>query len=345
MRYSHNATLVIVLAGIVLAVLIWVIRPGSEGSRQVVVYTSVDQEHARRLLDKFERETGIRVRASFDIEAQKTTGLYNTIRDEQSAPIADVFWSSEASRMEQLRREGLLAPYASPSGSSIPEAYRAPDGTWYGFGARARVLVYDPRRFQESDPPGSIFDLTDPALKGRVGIANPLFGTTSSHVAALFATRGDRAKEFLLDLKKNDVRILDGNSRVRDLVGRGELWVGLTDTDDVWVGKDNGLHLEMVFPDGEPGGLGTLVMPNTIGLIRGARHPEEGKAFIDFILSKETEADLASGPSRQIPVRGDVDTPTNIVPLEDIRTMAVSIPQIVDVLPESLQFVRDHFLQ
>lgn len=310
--------------------------------RRVVVYTSVDQVHARLLFGKFGEETGIVVEGVFDTEAQKTTGLYNRIRDEASAPLADVFWNSEASRTVQLAREGLLRPYASPVGAALPEEFRDPEGIWHGFAARARVIVYNTERFQGRAPPRTLRALADPALKGKVAIANPLFGTTASHVAALFAVLGEEGERLLLALKANDVRVLPGNSTVRDLVARGDLWAGLTDTDDVWVGKDNGHPIEMVFPD--PDDLGTLVIPNTVAMVKGAPHPVEARAFIDFLLSRESERFLADGPSRQIPVRPDVPPADGVVPLAGIRSMQVTIDEIVDALPESRRFVEEKLL-
>ena len=86
-----------------------------------------------------------------------------------------------------------------------------------------------------------MFDLADPKWKGQVAIEDPRFGSTSFHVAALYAQLGDeRADEWFRRLKANDVKVVDGNSVVRDLVARGELMVGLTDTDDVSVALAGG---------------------------------------------------------------------------------------------------------
>ena len=92
-----------------------------------------------------------------------------------------------------------------------------------------------------NDAPQSIFDLADPKWKGQVAMADPRFGSTSFHVAALYALAGDeKMDDFFRRLKANGVRIVDGNSVVRDLVARGEVKVGLTDTDDVNVAIENG---------------------------------------------------------------------------------------------------------
>ena len=41
-------------------------------------------------------------------------------------------------------------------------------------------------------------------------------------------------------------------------------------------------------------GIGTLAIPCTTGLVAGAKHPEEAKKLIDYLLSKEVEDKLAA---------------------------------------------------
>jgi iron(III) transport system substrate-binding protein len=77
--------------------------------------------------------------------------------------------------------------------------------------------------------------------------------------------------DFFRRLKANDVRVVDSNSTVRDLVVRGDVRVGLTDTDDVNVAVENGDPVAMVLPDRD--GLGVPVMPNMVSLIANARPP------------------------------------------------------------------------
>ena len=94
----------------------------------VVVYTSVDQHYAEPVLAAFERETGIRVRAVYDVEASKTTGLVNRLIAERARPKADVFWNGEFAQTMLLKERGLLASYASPGREAAP--WRDPDGYW-----------------------------------------------------------------------------------------------------------------------------------------------------------------------------------------------------------------------
>ncbi|MEA1991731.1 MAG: ABC transporter substrate-binding protein [Thermodesulfobacteriota bacterium] len=97
----------------------------------------------------------------------------------------------------------------------MPAQFKDADGFWTGFAARARVLVYNTDLLEESGLPVSIFDLTEPGWKGRVAMGYPLFGTTATHVAALWAHLGpDKTKEYLKALKANEIVIVDGNAVV-----------------------------------------------------------------------------------------------------------------------------------
>ena len=60
--------------------------------------------------------------------------------------------------------------------------------------------------------------------------------------------------------------------------------------------------MAIVYPDREPDGLGTLFIPNTLAIIKGAPHRKKPRALADYLLSPEVEAALASGPSAQIPL-------------------------------------------
>ncbi|MBI3267649.1 MAG: extracellular solute-binding protein [Planctomycetes bacterium] len=304
---------------------------GKDPRPAVVLYCSLDEVYAEPVLRRFQERTGIEVRALYDSEATKTVGLAARLVAERARPQADVFWNSEILRTLSLASQGVLEPYRSPSAADVPDRWKDPHGLWTGFAARARVLVYDPGRVAAAEAPRSLTELALPRWKGQVGIARPQFGTTSTHLVALFLAWGPaRAEAFCRALRGNDVRLLAGNSTVVDMVARGELLVGLTDTDDVWSALDEGKKVAMVEPDAD--GEGTLVIPNTLALVRGAPHPESARRLIDYLLSREVEAELARSRSRQMPVR-DVECPAGVRRIGDVRALAVdaaALPAALD---------------
>jgi iron(III) transport system substrate-binding protein len=296
--------------------------PPQDGERAVTVYVSTDRVFSEPVLREYERRSGVKVNAVYDTEETKSTGLANRLLAEKARPQADVFWSNEPVRTLVLKSRDVLASYRSPSAQGIPEALVDPEGFWTGFSARMRVIAYNTKTVPHGDAPQSVFDLSDPKWKGQVVMADPRFGSTSFHVAALYALAGDeKMDDFFRRLKANGVRIVDGNSVVRDLVARGDAKVGLTDTDDVNVAVENGQPIAMVLPDRN--GLGVPVMPNMVSLIANAPHGEEGRKLIDYLLSADVERQLAQSEAVQIPLHAGVRGPKNIPSIDTFKPMTL----------------------
>ncbi|WP_243375547.1 extracellular solute-binding protein [Geotalea sp. SG265] len=298
-------------------------EPQKTGSaHQVTVYVSTDRVFSEPILLAYQQKTGIKVNAIYDTEETKSTGLANRLIAEKNNPQADVFWSNEPVRTLVLKKHGVLAPYKSPEAAGIPDVFKDPEGYWTGFSARLRVIVYNTRLVKADAAPKSVLDLADPKWRGQVAMADPRFGTTSFHVAALYAKLGDKqADEFFRKLKANGVKIVAANSVVRDMVARGEVKVGITDTDDASVALEAKEPLAMVLPDAV--GIGVPVMPNMLSLIAGAPHPEVGKKLIDYLLSPEVERLLAQSEAVQIPLRSNIAPPKNMPSISSLKPMTL----------------------
>ncbi|MFN3532917.1 MAG: extracellular solute-binding protein [Candidatus Brocadia sp.] len=306
---------------------------------EVVVYTSEDKVFSEPVLQAFEKKTGIKVKAIYDVEETKGTGLVNRIIAEKDNPQADVFWSGDPVRPALLEIKGISAPYISSVAADIPKIYKDEDGHWTGFSARARILIYNTNLVNTDEKPLSIFDLTKPMWRGQVAMANPLFGTTSIHMAALFITLGDeKAKKFLNDLKANGVKIVSSNGEVKRLVARGEVKAGITDTDDANVALKEGSPVKVVFPDQTS--IGTLIMPNMVCLIKNSPNQENGKKLIDYLLSKEVEKSLAWAACAQMPLRHDVRTPADVLTIDAVKGMNVNYHDVAKKLGEIGEFLK-----
>ena len=311
---------------------------------EVVVYCALDREFSEPILKQFEQRTGIAVRAKYDIESTKSVGLTQQLLRERARPRCDVFWNNEALNTVRLAEAGALAPYASPVGAQYPEDTRSPKGLWYGFAARARVLLINTERVNPDEAPTRLEDLTAQRWRGQVGIAKPLFGTTATHVAALFAVMGDEAaKDWLRRLKANDVRILAGNKQVAVEVGAGTLAMGLTDTDDALGEIRTGRPVEIVYLEHGVDDLGVLFIPNTVALVRGAPHATQGKRLIDFLLSPEVEGQLALGPSGQIPLHSKTAARPSLGLPADAKRMPLDPSRASAAWNDAMRFVKNEF--
>ena len=253
---------------------------------EVVLYTSIDEPYVRPLVQQFQKQTGIAVKLVTDSEATKTAGLVEKIEAEKASPKADVYWGNEPFHTINLSRQGVLTSYQSPSAADIPSRWHDKDWLYASIGLRARMMVYStrPQYAQLVRSVRGIQDLTNPALKGRVGLCHPAFGTASGHFAAMYLVLGEaRYLELMRALKANDLKLLGGNSVVADQVAAGALVAGITDNDDVANGKADGQSIDGVLCD--QNGMGTLLIPSAIGLVNGAPHADNGRRLIDFLLT------------------------------------------------------------
>lgn len=316
---------------------------GEKVPPEVIVYTALDQEFSATIFDEFSRETGILVRPKFDTESTKTVGLVQAILAERERPRCDLFWNNEILNTLRLEKQGLLRAYASSAAAGLPASAKSPNQTWYGFAARARVLLVNTNQIPEERRPKSIRDLTDPQWYERCGIAKPLFGTTASHAACLFAAWGDdEAKKFFLGVKRN-CQIKGGNKQVAQAVGAGSLAFGLTDTDDALIEVEKGMPVTIVYPDQREGEIGTLFIPNTVALLKGSPNPAPAETLLDYLLSAEVERKLAEGPSAQIPLREGVPASDRVKTPRDVRAMEVDWAAAADQWDAAAEFLKGEF--
>ena len=244
----------------------------NRSAREVVAYTSQDRIYAEPIFQEFTRRTGIKVNVLYDSEAAKTVGLANRLQAEKSHPQCDLFWNNEELRTWQLAARGVL------------------ETNWATLGYRSRRIVINTNRLSLSSAPHSFFELTNRIWHGKVALAYPLFGTTATHFLALRQAWGDEPwQTWCRALQANKPFLVDGNSVVVNLVGRGEAWIGLTDSDDIAAGQSDGLTVTAL-----PTQPDRMLIPNAIALVVARRHPREAAELLAYLRGPEVAAKLVA---------------------------------------------------
>jgi len=330
--------ILVIVAAFFTSILFSCKRSPAENQRQVVLYCSVDQVLAEPIIAEFEKQTGIKVLARFDTEASKTVGLVQRIRAEAACPVADVFWSGEIFHTIRLARESLLAAEGSYPIRDWPAAFADPEGRWYGFALRARVIAYNTERVAPSDAPRSLEDVLDERWRGRLVMAAPEFGTTGGDVASWFVHYGfERARKILRALKANKIRLVDGNSTAVRMVATGQADVCFTDTDDVYAAQRNGWPVAMNYLD--QAGEGPLAIPNTAAVIKGAPHHREALELMDFLLSEKLEQMLAKSDSHNAPIHPSLAGEFELYAIP--KPLHVDYQKVADQLPVAIEAARE----
>jgi len=252
--------------------------------KKVVIYASQDQVFAEAILADFQRATGIKVAAVYDSEAVKTVGLANRLLAERSHPQCDLFWSNEELRTRQLAAQHV---------------FRETD-PWVAIGYRSRRIAINTNRLALTSAPRTLAELTNRVWLGKIALAYPLFGTTATHFLALRQEWGTPTWEaWCRALVANKPFLVDGNSVAAKLVARGEAWIGLTDSDDIAGEQQDGAPIVALPINRE-----TLLIPNTVAIIRNAPHPEAAQQLLVYlqqpsVVRRLIEAKALEGDSAQ----------------------------------------------
>jgi len=258
----------------------------------------------------------------------ETADLAATLVEEGDASPADVFFAQEPGAIAAVAEAGLLAKLPQDILGMVPARYRDPEGRWVGVTGRARVIAYNRDAVSESELPPSPFGLTDPKWEGRVGWS-PASSSMQEYVTALRAKYGDdRTRQWLGEMVDNGAVAFPDNVTIRDAIAKGEIDVGLINHYYVAQaiseeGPD--YPVAVYFP---PGGLGSLMLLTSVGVLESSDREDEAFAFVRSLLSPKSQQFFTSSSKEYPLAKGEKPDPSLKVPIAEIP---VSDSSLVDL--------------
>ena len=301
---------------------------GNSGEK-LTIYSGREEELVAPVYEDFDGEIEVRYGDSAPLAA--------TIIEEGGNSPADLFFSQDGGALGALAAEGLLEPLPDRILEQVPPAFRAKDDTWVGITGRARIIAYGPD-VAEADLPESPLELTAPEWKGRVGWA-PTNASLQSYVTALRVTRGeDVARKWLEGMAEN-AEPYEKNSTVRDAIASGEIDVGLVNHYYVaQAAAEEGpdYPVKIYYP---PKGLGSLINVAGIGILASSDDKEQALAFIEYLLSDETQTFFVE-QSKEYPLVEGIEADPDLLPLDKIPAPDIDLAEIAD-LEATLELMRE----
>ncbi len=304
---------------------------------ELVIYSGRQEALVGPLLERFEQQTGIATSIRYGNTAQLAAQL---LEEGESTP-ADVYFSQDGGALGALDRAGRLDPLPQEVLDAVPARYRADDGTWIGTSGRARVIVYDPKQVAEQDVPDSVFELTDPRWRGKVGIA-PSNASFEAFVTAIRVLRGDAAaKDWLAGMRANDVQTFDNNVLILNAAEDGVVQLGLINHyywyEQVAEEGAAAVPARLKFlPGGDPG---ALVNVAGAGILRGSDHADEAHRFVEFLLSDPSQTYFAQ-QTKEYPLVAGVPAVTDLPPLASLQMPQIDLSDL-DTLEQTLKMIED----
>lgn len=284
-------------------------------TRVLNLYSSRHYDTDEALYSEFTKQTGITVNR---VEAGEDPLLARLQSEGANSP-ADVLVTVDAGRIERANSLGLLQPFASEAlASRIPAHLRDPEGHWFGFSTRARVILVARDRIAENAV-ATYEDLADPKWKGKVLIRSSTNVYNQSLAGAMLAAHGEAKTEaWARGVVANMARPPRGGDtdQIRAAAaGEGDIAVANTyyfgrlvrsekPEDKAVVEK-----LRLVFPN--QGDRGTHVNVSAAGIARHAKNLDAAKAYLEYLATPSAQRYFAWGNS-EYPVVAGVAPPPHI---------------------------------
>ncbi|GLZ02738.1 iron ABC transporter substrate-binding protein [Actinomadura sp. NBRC 104412] len=301
----------------------------------LVIYSGRNKNLVGPLLDDMERTTGLNVQVRYGDSAE----LAAQIQEEGDRTRADLFFSQDAGALGALTKAGRLQALPQPLLGRVPAEFRAKDGTWVGLSGRARVFAYDPR--QVPRPPKSVFELTGPAWRGRVGWA-PTNASFQAFVTGMRVTEGEaRARQWLTAMKAAGTRSYDNNVLALEAVDRGEIALALINHyywyEEVAEKGQAAVHARIAFvTGGDPGG---LINVAGIGVLKGTERRAAAEKAVDFLLSRTAQAHFAT-ETKEYPLVAGVPAERGLPPLDSLHGPDIDLSSL-DSLERTLDLLKE----
>jgi iron(III) transport system substrate-binding protein len=312
------------------------------GGGTVVIYSGRTQNLVEPILNHFAEESGVNVQVRYG----NTSDLALLIEEEGDLSPADVFLSQSPGAIGYLGQHGLLGTLPDDVLALVPEQFHASDGSWVGVSGRQRVLAYNPDIVSESELPDSVFALTGPEWKGRIGVA-PANASFQDFVTAMRLELGDEVTmEWLEGIAANDAFTFANNGAIVAAIGRGEIDVGLVNHYYVY----QALEEDPDFPgrnhNFDAGDIGSLVIVSGVSVLEGADHPDEAAALIEFLLAPEAQR-FFSDETFEYPL-ADGSEPADALPDVDLSAasdIALDLDELGGDLSTTREMIRDAGLE
>jgi iron(III) transport system substrate-binding protein len=290
------------------------VTPQPIGGELVLYACLFDPDKLQVIFNTFKAQYGVTV-TCLDMSSGEAL---ERIRAEKDNPQGDVLFGTTNLSHVNLAADGLTEPYKGVGWNLLPEGpLKDPEGRWVGFYYGVIGFACSPERLQEigAECPKSWQELLDPVYKGEVVIASPAASgtayTTLSGLAQLYGEDG--AFDYWKQLDQNVAQYTESGSAPGKMAAAGEFAIGISFAHDIQVQQDNGLPVEISFPEE-----GTSYEIGGISIIKGAKNEAAAKAWVDYVFTEAFQR-YHNDVAHRLPVMPGIALAEGSIGLDDVK--------------------------
>jgi iron(III) transport system substrate-binding protein len=282
----------------------------------LVVYSSVDEENAKKLLDAFSKATGVKVRFTFLSSGPAVA----RIEAEKGNPQADLWYGAPSENHVVLKEKGLSQPYVSPNAKELAAKFKDPEGSWTSFYMNPLGFASNLNTLKQkgAEPPTSWADLLKPEFKAQVQVPSPqTSGTGYNMVAALVMVMGeDKAFDYLKKLHPSIQTYTQSGTAPSKAAAIGQAGVGIQFMPAFLQLIEEGYPLKITFPKE-----GVGFEAPAISILKGAPHLDLAKKLVDWAISIPGQNAITDAKAFFFPVHAKANLAKGLPAFNEIPTI------------------------
>lgn len=295
---------------------------GAAGAKELVVYTSRNEQLVKPLFDRYTAATGVKVTYLTD----KAPPLMERLRAEGNRSPADVLITVDAGNLWQATNLGLLQAVDSPTlQANIPANLRDPENRWFGLSVRARTIIHDPKVTPAAQL-STYEDLADSKWRGKLCLRTSKSEYNQSLVATMIAALGpERAEQVVKGWVANLAAPPFANDNaVIDAVAAGRCAVGIVNS--YYLGRQQREKPELSVAPFWPNQAdrGVHVNVSGAGVTAHSDNVEGARAFIEWLSSDKAQS-LYADENMEFPANAGIEA------AQGVKAWGTFKPDVINV--------------
>lgn len=302
-----------VLAGLV-------VLTASANAAELNAYSIMPEKYASQIFAEFTKDTGIKV----NFLRFSTGEALARLNAEKNNPQVDVMLGGPADTYAAGVKEGIFEAYRPANSDAIAPQYRDPENYWTGIGLIPLCFLSNTKFLEKNkmQAPTKWADLLDPRYKNNLQMADArTSGTATERIYSLVKVMGeDEAFKFQKAMNANVQMYTKSGAGGAMPIATGQCAAGIFYIVDALDIQQQGYPVTITYPeDGVSFGI------EATGIIKGAKHSEEAKKFVDWVTSKRFAEFIVANKINYVPTRNDVKTSNPILDLSKINMISVDV--------------------
>ncbi|MEA5486144.1 MULTISPECIES: iron ABC transporter substrate-binding protein [Pseudanabaena] len=294
-------------------------------SKTLIIYSGRDQKLIGPLIEKAKKDLNLNIQVRYGDTAELAIALL----EEGNNSRADMFFAQDAGALGALQQRGRTLGIPLTILNKVDSRYRSPSGNWIGISGRARVVNYNTKLVKGADLPKSIFDLTQPKWRGKVGWA-PTNGSFQSFVTAMRKLNGDaKTVEWLRAMKANGTKNYGKNTAILEAIGRGEIQVGLANNYYLsqFKKKDANFPVAVHYTRRDAG---SMVNVAGVAVLKTTDQRQDVEKLINYLLSNSSQNYFAQ-QTTEYPLARGIAGPSGQIPINQLTPPNLDLGQLSDL--------------